>query len=293
MHDVFFFTDIHGRWNLYNTLIEYCKHQDPECTIIFGGDACDRGPDGYKIMKHLLSDPQIIYLKGNHEQLFVAAAKDLKARFQFPDLSNKEHIIKRLQTTKSMPDRYPDIMLSVYNGGDDTLADWIIDGMPMDLVEAIDNLPLTFSYENYDFCHAGAGYKTFESAAQDEYTGRKVSYIVEQALLWDRSAWDIGWKTGRICVHGHTPTVCLPAKIYGKDKSELKIHPCCWIGDFYSDKEEWQGLRIDMDTGATFAGRAYVLNVLTQNVIGFYDPSVQKQEGEITMFEQYKITSHN
>ena len=292
MHNVYFFTDIHGRWNLYNTLIEYCKHQDPECTIIFGGDACDRGPDGYKIMKHLLSDPQIIYLKGNHEDIFVAAAKSIKEKLEFPDISDKNCVIKRLQTIAT-PFRYPEIKLAIYNGGEETLADWIIDGMPIDFVEAIDKLPLTLSYEKYDFCHAGGGYRAFEDVAQKEYDGEKIPDYLKNNLLWDRDAWEIGWKTGRMCIHGHTPTVCLPSKIYGKEKIENKAHPCCWIGDFYSDKKEWLGPRLDMDTAATFVGRAYVLNVLTQNVIGFYDPSIQKQEGEITMFEQYKITPRN
>ena len=46
MHDVFFFTDIHGMGCLYDTIMNYCLKEDPECMIIFGGDACDRGPDG-------------------------------------------------------------------------------------------------------------------------------------------------------------------------------------------------------------------------------------------------------
>ena len=50
MHDIFFFTDIHGMYDLYRAIMDFCNEQDPEAMIIFGGDACDRGKDGYKIM---------------------------------------------------------------------------------------------------------------------------------------------------------------------------------------------------------------------------------------------------
>lgn len=69
MHDIYFFTDIHGQKNLFDAMYDWCLRQDPECTIVYGGDACDRGNDGYEIMKKLIASPQVIYLKGNHEYL--------------------------------------------------------------------------------------------------------------------------------------------------------------------------------------------------------------------------------
>ena len=39
MHDVFYFTDVHGCYDLYRAAMNYCLEQDPECTIIYGGDA--------------------------------------------------------------------------------------------------------------------------------------------------------------------------------------------------------------------------------------------------------------
>ena len=81
MHDIFFFTDIHGMYDLYRAIMDFCNEQDSEATIIFGGDACDRGRDGYKIMKELLANPRVVYLKGNHEDLFVKAAYEIKDEF--------------------------------------------------------------------------------------------------------------------------------------------------------------------------------------------------------------------
>ena len=45
----------------------------PDDKLYFLGDACDRSDDGWQIIKELLNDPRIIYLKGNHEDLLVKA----------------------------------------------------------------------------------------------------------------------------------------------------------------------------------------------------------------------------
>ena len=59
MHDIFCFTDIHGVRPLYDAIMNYCNEQDPEATIIFCGDAMDRGYDGYAIMKELLPSSRL------------------------------------------------------------------------------------------------------------------------------------------------------------------------------------------------------------------------------------------
>ena len=70
MHDIFTFGDIHGMYDLYKAIMDYCNEQDPEATIVFLGDACDRGKDGYRIMKDLLNHSNVVYLKGNHEDMY-------------------------------------------------------------------------------------------------------------------------------------------------------------------------------------------------------------------------------
>lgn len=291
MHDVFYFTDIHGRWNLYKTLMNYCIEQDPNCTIIFGGDACDRGPDGYKIMKHLLADRQTIYLMGNHEDLFINSCDAIIGYHAKNDeLYSKLHSYSRKEAENFLKTSFnPDILLSKSNGGLDTLTDWLADGANEDFVDSIRKLPCTFSWENFDFCHAGSTYNEFKKVAEAEYNGTPVNYVSKNILIWDRNAIPLGWETGRICVHGHTPATFLPAKAYGSSEKIINtIHPACW-GDLMGAKDKRGGKKIDMDTGATFTGRAYVLNVRTANAICFYDPTVVGMEGEIKIIEQYKL----
>ena len=208
MHDIFFFTDIHGMYDLYRAIMDYCNEQDPEATIIFGGDACDRGPDGYRIMKELLDNPYVIYLKGNHEDMFVKAAREIKEMFNFEG-ADEEKIHKVLNACKHFDYKFAAIQDSLYNGGLVTLTDWILDGMPLDIVKRINELPLTFSYGECDFCHSAGLYRTFKEVADAEYEGKKPDEYAAEALIWGRTGLNTGWVKERIAVFGHTPTICL------------------------------------------------------------------------------------
>ena len=62
------FSDIHGNYNLWSQIKNYYKEND---TLIFLGDAIDRGPDGIKILQEMFNDKRVIFLLGNHEELFL------------------------------------------------------------------------------------------------------------------------------------------------------------------------------------------------------------------------------
>ena len=136
MHDVFFFTDIHGSRPLFDAIMNYCREQDPEAAIIFGGDAIDRGKDGYAIMKELLDNPYVIYLMGNHEDMFCKAAREIKDELKFKQPLNREEVSELIYWCRSYDERYPAIQNVLYNGGLDTLTDWAMDGMPIDIVDS-------------------------------------------------------------------------------------------------------------------------------------------------------------
>ena len=271
MHDVFFFTDIHGARPLFDAIMNYCKEQDPEAMIIFGGDAIDRGKDGYAIMTELLDNPQVLYLKGNHEDMFTKAAREIKQLFNF-DGADKERIHKTLNACKHFDYKFANIQDSLYNGGLATLTDWILDGQPMDLIERIEHLPLTFSYGNCDFCHSAGLYKTFREAADAEYEGQEVNIYTAESLMWTRSGLDIDWVPNRIAVFGHTPTPYLEDYTNFKFPEDAEITPVMY------NKNTPKAWKLDMDTGAVFTGRAYVLNVLTMKAYGFEDTDNKNDE---------------
>lgn len=287
MHDVFYFTDLHGRMDLFNMMRDWCYSQDTECTIIYGGDACDRGENGYEIIQELLADPQIVYLYGNHEDLFVQAvdaiigycASSDEAYAQLHNFHTEEDACNFIATLEHNEAVY----LHLANGGLLTLVHWLLDGANEEIIDQLRNLPRVYRYNQIDISHAGYTASAFDGIwAADEQTAANAYDLHE--IIWNRSCLALGWATDRIGVFGHTPTASLPAGIYGRDKSLARIRPCAWQ-DKMGAIEKRGGWKIDMDTGAVWTGRAYVLNLLTLNVIGFYaDPNITA-----SAFETYKI----
>lgn len=273
MHDVFYFTDVHGCYDLYRAAMNYCFEQDDTPMIIYGGDACDRGPDGYKIMKELLDNPQVVYLKGNHEDLFVHAAWFIMSDYR--GKLDDDSIWTYLYDCEMNDFADKGVQLHIYNGGYTTLHDWMMDGMSKDFVDRINNLPITFTYNNIDFCHAGGRYKEFQKVARDEYDEQFIDKDDFMMLVWDRNYLGMGWAPDRTCIFGHTPTPYLAAKYYGQDKSLANVHPCAYYATL---DDKWTGRKIDMDTGAVASGRLYVLNILTMKAQGFCDKDLFKNE---------------
>lgn len=241
--------------------------------IIYGGDACDRGPDGYKIMKELLDNSQVLYLKGNHEDMFVQAA-----RFILNDYKNdlNEDLIKNYLYSLYIKDNAAAaVQLAIYNGGFSTLKSWMLDGMPNRFISQIDRLPLTFSTDTVDFCHAGTIPKIFDRVWEDEYNHELPDKDDIELILWDRNMLGFGWTKNKICIYGHTPVHYLPTKYYGKDKSLANAHPCRYVGNL---NEQLSGAKIAMDVGTANNGRLFVLNCLTLKAYGFKDTDFNDKE---------------
>lgn len=283
MHDIFALTDVHGHYDLYRAAIDWCTEQDSECSIIYCGDACDRGPNGYRIMRELLDNPQVVYLKGNHEDMFARAARFIINDYNGP---KDPEVFSNYLHSLAMRDYYASQVADcLYNGGRPTLMEWFKDGMSNEFVSRIDKLPLTFSTDTMDFCHAGARYDIFESVADDEYEDEIPDKDDAELLFWDRNYLNTGWASERICIHGHTPVFHLPSKLYGMDKSRTNAHPCMYTGL----DEKWTGKKLDMDVGTATNGKLYVLNCLTLRVQGFQDMDFGNDEIKNHQIEKIEV----
>lgn len=157
-------SDLHGNKIIYDKIIEYVG--DNKLFIL--GDLCDRGLDGYTMIKDALSRSNITYIKGNHEELFVNAARDI---IQIPEYWT------------TAVDWHTD------NGGAPTLIKWIEDGKPTDILNQLDNLPEYIEYKNDKYnvllCHSGS----------------------KNNWLWDRCHFyeEEMLPEGLIIIYGHTP----------------------------------------------------------------------------------------
>ena len=205
--------------------------------------------------------------------MFACAALKIKAEYKDPlDLKHIDKYLLNCRTSDKVP---TEISLALCNGGYPTLRDWMLDGMPHDVVRDLVCLRTTFSYGYLDFCHAGGDYKTFskvvEAEDKDEWPEDKDEFF----LLWDRVHLGQGWAPNRTCIFGHTATNELAAKYYGRDKSMKNIHPCAYNATL---DDKWTGRKIAMDTCTAFSGKLYVLNILTMQAQGFLDTDVTNDE---------------
>ena len=176
------------------------------------------------------------------------------------------------------------VKLHLANGGESTLIDWLLDGANEQIIKQIKHLPRTYSYQNFDFCHAGSTYDNFKAVQIAEQNGILIPYYDENMIIWNRSCLPLGWEIKRVGVFGHTPTALLPQGIYGHAQSLQSIHPCAWQ-DKMGAKKKRGGWKLDMDTGAYATNRAFVLNCNNSTVTGFE----MNQDKEIQVIDQYQI----
>lgn len=172
------FSDLHGQYDLWRQIKEFCK---PDDKLYFLGDAADRGEQGVRIIQELIADPRVTYLKGNHEYFIE----------QFFNDAN-------IDTLK----------LWSRNGGDPTQRDLM--ALPEEelstLLDKITNLPYSATYINTQdekifMSHSGY-YDYLES---DSPLDKKWNKIL---LLQDREhigKTPVDTKKIDYIVHGHTP----------------------------------------------------------------------------------------
>ena len=246
--DYFVFSDIHGQKELFDKICSWLNGRSEPWECYFLGDACDRGEFGYSIIKALLADDRFIYMKGNHEDLFSRAAKQLKQRW-LEDGVTKAMAAADPETYIMNYYWYDDIALHIQNGGLSTLMAWAADGSPMDIIGKLDRLPKHIILPNevwgsLDLSHAG--------------------HLIDESddLIWSREHFDEKWTNGRM-IHGHTPVRSLMR--YG-----VIINPAATSSPaFYQD-----GTKICIDTGCFITEVITLLNLNTFEQHRFYTDSI-------------------
>ncbi|MBY5620578.1 metallophosphoesterase family protein [Rhizobium leguminosarum] len=84
MRYTFAIGDIHGCIDPLRRMIDRIEAYAPEGTVVFLGDYIDRGPDSKSVLDRIIAGPsepwRWICLKGNHEDMMVAAYADGQSR---------------------------------------------------------------------------------------------------------------------------------------------------------------------------------------------------------------------
>lgn len=185
-------SDLHGRYDLWEKIQAYLKPSDK---LYFLGDAIDRGPDGWKLMKELLLDGRVTYIEGNHEDMMLYSV-----------LSN-----------------FCDMSEWFYNGGGATYRSLESDPEAKDWIYTLKhNMRLYAVYQNTNgkfiyLLHAGSNYPL---PVEDK-----------ERMLWDRAHIDNPWNeeyNDIYIVHGHTP---VPSGFYNDKAGCNESQTVCTYAD--------------------------------------------------------------
>lgn len=188
---VYAISDLHGYYKIYEQVNNFIK---PDDKVICLGDCGDRGPQPWKTIKAVLTNPQWTYLKGNHEDMLVKAVMEY-----------------------TNADSYTNDALSLlyWNSGERTFCECMEDDEKRSLyINELKKLPQYVIYCNSKstiyLSHAGC---TPPVNTED---------ITENNFLWNRNhffdKWDEEKYPNLVFVHGHTPLWSidrsLPLKAY-------------------------------------------------------------------------------
>ena len=229
-------SDLHGRLDLFLKIKELLQ---PDDVVYFLGDAGDRGPHGWELIKQIYNDPQFVYLKGNHEDMLVEA---MRASVKKYGMWSKEY------------------QLLNRNGGFMTFDDWLKDGAEQEWASRLDALPQHFEFINDKgqlILLSHAGYTPW--ADVDDPT--KTDDLRFFDLLWDRDHLLDDWDEqdcvkNSIVVHGHTTIKSLFRRLC------IKADEIPWGVYWYCDNH-----KACIDNYSAMTGKACLLNLDTLDYI--------------------------
>jgi serine/threonine protein phosphatase 1 len=176
--------DVHARSNLLDQLLKDVPWDYRRDKIVFLGDLIDRGSDAPgvvdRIMKLVEENPNVVVLRGNHEQMLLDCLEYGDLQWLIPE-----------------------------NGGLATLSGYGIDlaqlqdisdiVIPEEHIEFFKSLPYYHEDEQAIYVHAGL------------VPGEHPRETDPDVLLWTRdSDFHKGYE-GKLCFFGHTPTQFLQA----------------------------------------------------------------------------------
>ncbi len=205
---VYVCSDLHGYpIEKFKKLLESVNFSSND-TLYVLGDVIDRGPDGIKLLKWMMLQPNVELILGNHEAMM------LSCDFLFEEIT--EDSIDRLTGTKLQT-----YSVWVSNSGQPTLN--ALSAMRKSeikyLLEYLREAPLyeTLTVNDTDFLLVHSGLGAFDKS-------KKLREYSPTDLLWTRSAFNQRYFDDVTTIFGHTPTV-----YYGEEYKGKMLKTDTWI----------------------------------------------------------------
>jgi len=184
-------SDIHGMWDKYQSMLQRIGFSAEDELYILG-DVIDRGADGIKILLDMAARPNVIALKGNHEDMAIRALPCILRTIMCPE---NEAVLTEEEVDA--------IEVWFHNGGELSLADFLcLDSEQAQTVwDYLLSMPLYREIEvgNQKFVLLHGGLENFSpDRALEDYS--------PDEILWCRPEPDTVYYSDKYVVIGHTPT---------------------------------------------------------------------------------------
>ncbi|WP_336972339.1 metallophosphoesterase [Sphingobium aromaticiconvertens] len=186
--------DIHGRADLLLELLELIGQDDARrghlpFHLVLLGDLIDRGPRSAHVIDQAMllarSGIDVRFIKGNHEEVFILAARgDMKAARFFTRIGGMETL-----ASYGLPPAEQAMM------NDAQLTDWMVRHVPRAHVDFVDGFEDQIEFGDYLFVHAGIKpHIPLDVQNPSDLRWIRAEFLEHQAPF------------DRMIVHGHTIT---------------------------------------------------------------------------------------
>ena len=242
--------DWHSQVHIGEKMLNWMQ---PDDTLYFIGDAVDRGTRGLEMLKMLLEDPRVIFIKGNHEQMLIE-------EFYQRQIKRSPWIIW---------DEDEDLTVNQLIKASKEEQDYFINA-----IEKMSTSMIYHSPKGHNIILEHAGYSPFDIPHRTHDP------------LWDRQHFQDAWGSGEeadktYMVHGHTPVQFLRFEmgyngITPLTKAEMATKKN-WKRNNCDDDRQYRlnvirycdGHKFDIDMGTFFTQRGVLLDLDTFDEIYF------------------------
>ena len=183
---IYVLSDIHGNERRFNSILKQINLQN-EDTLYILGDVIDRHPDGIRILRKIMSMPNVKMLLGNHEYMMLRALG---------------HPYDPYDTTSELIQEDA-LELWYHNGGNVTHDYWkhLRKSLRQEIIEYLQGSPL-----NIDIKVNGTAYKLVHGAPMDEYMNYPCNPDPTHFAVWKRWRRYDTFSGDFTMIFGHTPT---------------------------------------------------------------------------------------
>ena len=254
-------SDWHGNWTAAKKVLDFLQ---PDDRLFYLGDATDRGENGVAILRTLMANPRVTYIKGNHDEFVELAIEKINLE------EDECNGLPYKAPSNPLAEKFDLIWWESMNGGRWTLSDlWKLPKAErMKIHRYLKNASVEVKY------NSEKGTVILEHSGYTPGMNKVNKWGKAHDPLWDREHFDDKWVADEntYVVHGHTPVQYLKWQYGYVDSPTLTMEDMIWKREFlYDEPTDYRptilhycnGHKIDLDMCTIVSNRIALLDLDT------------------------------